>query len=538
MVILTGKLKHVFRDTEEETEREVLRFEESLDNTFIELNLHLQKSQQETLPETLAYRDLEELEKRRQSSSVIELPKLFDKLKEDNNDSPMKVLLRGRAGSGKTTLVEYVARKWATTDFWPQFDYVFVSKLRELLQSGEWSLSELLLDDLPLSEDEKKAAIDEICKHSQQILYLVDGLNEYSSYRYENCKFPVGSKVELSCLISRIISGGLLPDAKVVVTSRPTNQIHSGAFGRVVDIYGFTKDGIERYVKRFCAEKKQLEEFILRSIRTNPNLSTFCHTPVQCHFVCRGLQDKFEHSESGVAPEIQTTTQLYVKATHRLGRTLHPSLKKDNTDHTLEIDFNVLKDPFVKHAALAKECMTDPLRIIFYDDDLKKHGFDDLDKQTGFLSRSKTTDPRDKDSPRNSWSFSHLSLQEYFAAVGLLLRPRTDVWRELENDSFVKRNEIVITFMAGLLGDPMNAYYLKYLGLTNESVECKEFIKKLKGRLEIDPLKLVTLIYETQCKDMLDNVPAEIKSSTIYPMEMLSLGWVLVQDTCKVTTLE
>ncbi|KAI0231193.1 hypothetical protein LSAT2_018456, partial [Lamellibrachia satsuma] len=107
------------------------------------------------------------------------------------------------------------------------------------------------------------------------------------------------------------------------------------------------------------------------------------------------------------------------------------------------------------------------------------------------------------------------------------------------NDNSVKQNNIVITFLCGLLGDPRNAYYLKHLGSTDVLLDFyKEFIEKLKGKLENDTFKMVPYIYETQCKDLVDNVPEEIKASKIYPMEMLALCWVLAQDTCRVTSLD
>ena len=501
---------------------------------FIELRL--QKFQQEALPESLAYRDVEELERRRRSSPVVPASYLLSEL-EDGEVAPRKVLIRGRAGVGKTTLVEYLAREWATQKLWLDVKYVFVVKLRELLGNEMWTLSDVLLDDLQLTKHEKSAVLDEICRNSEHVLVFLDGLDEYAAYQHSKGRFPIEDKVNLSVIISSIISCSLLPQARVIITSRHTDQIPSKAFNRVVDVYGFTKDGILQYVDKFCAGNEKLKQFIQMNINTNPTMATFCHTPVQCCFICRSLADRLENSESESMPEIRTMTQLYVKATHRLGQKLHPSLKYDETDPSLERIFNVLKKPLLKHAALAKDCMTNPLKLIFYDDDLNHHGFDDEDKRTGFLSGSKKTNPHDNATKINTWSFSHLSLQEFFASLGLLQGPCADVWLLLEN-TLVKQNEIVLTFLTGLLGDPSNAYYLKYLGSTQPSLDfCKEFIMKLKDKLKGDPFKMVTLMYETQCKDFVDNVPEELRTSHIYPTEMLSLCWVVVQDTCRVTSL-
>ena len=505
---------------------------EKHDDKFVQL--HLQNSQQlEVLPDTLTDRDVKKLEILRRSSPVVPLKQLFSKL-EDQEIAPKKVLICGRAGVGKTTLVEYIAREWAVLKLWPHFDYVFVVKLREF-SKDKWSLSDLLLDGLTLKENDERAAFKEICQNFKGVLFLFDGGDELAGgVGHSKERFPIEEKVVMSRMIYCVINCKRFHDASVVITTRPTNQIPSKPFDDVVDVYGFTKDGIKRYVDKFCTGK--LREFIQTNIDSNPNMATFCHTPVQCVFICKTLADMFERSESGSVPDIRTMTQLYVKATYRLGRKLHPSLKGDERDLDLEQIFRILKEPFLKHATLAKDNMTHPLKIIFYDNDLRQHLFKDEDKQTGFLSGSKKMDPDDREIRRNTWSFSHLSLQEFFAAVGLIQGPRTDVWELLEGS--VKQNEIVITFLCGLLGDPRNVYYLKHLGSTDGLLDfCKEFIEKLKGELD-DAFKLAQFIYETQCTDFVDNVPEEIKTSKIYPMEMLAMCWVMAQDTCRVTSLE
>ena len=167
-----------------------------------------------------------------------------------------------------------MAREWATGNSWPQFDYVFVIKLREVSE-GQWSIGDLLFLGLKLSSKEKKAVLDEINQHSNRTLVIVDSLDEFP-------QFPFEAKVNLSEMISSIINRTWLRDSTVVVTSRHTDQIPSKVFCRVVDVYGFTMDGIETYVNNFSKENKQLKQFVWKNITRNPNMATFCHTPVQC----------------------------------------------------------------------------------------------------------------------------------------------------------------------------------------------------------------------------------------------------------------
>ena len=528
--LFSASVKRQLRTMHSDSERH-----ETLKETFVESRI--QKTRLEPLPEAMTHRDLEDLEKRRRASPVVKISQLFSKLESDEK-APKTVLILGRAGSGKTTILEMIANEWASKHQWTDIKYLFAIKLRDLLKDGTWSLAELLLEELKLEDTDKNAALRELVRQSSHVMVLIDGVDEYEGYVYSDVRAPIEDKVDLSVIISCVIRGSHLPNAKVVVSSRPTDQIPSKLFGRVVDVYGFTRDGIKQYVDSHYTG--QLNNFIWNNIERNPNMATFCHTPVQCAFVCDALANMFEHTERGAVPEIHTMTQLYVKATHRLGRKLHPSLRKDKRELDPHAIFGILKQPFLKHAGLAKESMTDQLKLLFYNEDLEKYGFVEEDRETGFLSASRKANPDDSATTLKSWSFSQFSLQEFFAATGLVvLGPRDDVWKLLENtENSIKQYEIVITFLLGLLGDSSNEYYLKYLGSDDASLDfCKELITKIKGMLEGDPLKLVTLIYETQSEDLMDHVPEEIGSLKIYPMEMLALSWALKQRRCRITTL-
>ena len=511
----------------------------TLEERFVELRI--QQFQLEALPNTFSDPNVEKLEELRQDSPEVPLLNLFKKMGCDKV-APRKVLITGRAGVGKSTLLEHIAREWATNQLWCHIDYLFLIKLRQLLQTEKWSITDLLFGDLSMSDSDKIAAFDEIRKHSDHVIILIDGLDEYPSYKYKRVKFPKESKVKLSAVISSIISLTFLPKAKVIVTSQPTNQISSNEFDRVVEIYGFTKAGIKQYVRRYCADKsKDLTPFILTNITDNPNIETFCHTPAQCHFVCVSMEDCFGHTDR--VPHIKTMTQLYVETTYRLARALHPELKY-NQDTDFDTTFTVLKDPFLKHAELAKtNCMANPLKLICYDDDLRHHGFRGVDNKTGFLARAKKMVPDSFENDRNSWSFSHLTLQQFFAALALLkdTGSSSDMAKICESRASVNKYDMVITFLAGLLGDPdrKNREYLTSLGIENASLDrCREFIRSLKTKLRKKPLKFVTLVFESQRKELIEILPEKFKTSKMCAMGMVSLCWVIEQKTCQITSIE
>ena len=505
-----------------------------LDEVYVQLRL--QQYGTENLPDTLNYRDVVEIEKRMQRSPVVLLQNLFDKM--DDRVAPKKLLIRGKAGVGKTTLVRRIASQWAAGNLWKdQFIYAFVITLRELPQNKMWTLSELLLGGLPLSSHDKVAAFGKICRNSKDVLCLVDGLDEV----------PYDNKTSYACdcnalMLSSIIGNRMLPGATIVITSRPTMELPVRSFKRIVELYGFPRDSIYKYVSIFCAGKQLLKEFIIKNLEENQNLITYCYIPLQCQFVCQALADVHRHGMDGNVPVIKTITQLYMNASINLARKLHPRLNKDLAEINVKGVLKVVTEPFKKYADLAKHCMmTVPLQIIFYEGDMERvqlHVDNADDMQCGVMTQSSKKDTNVPTMTCTCWSFNHLTLQEYFSAIGLLQGSTVHISQLLVDKSAIYKHEVVISFLAGLSGDKRNADYMKQLLSSEVSLDHRELVKKLAQVLEDDPLKVITILYETQDPDVVATVSSECKFEKLFPTEMKALSWVLRQAMCPVTNLE
>ena len=508
-----------------------------LDEVYVELRL--QQYEDENLPETMNERDVVLMEKSMQDSPVVKLPELFDEL--EDGVGPKKVLIRGKAGIGKTTLVRRIACQWAAGELWKDvFSHVFVITLRELHQDENWTLKELLLGGLPLSPDEKDAAFGFTCQNASRILLLTDGLDEirnfvYSqSHRRPHCNAPI----DLSLLLSSIIGNSMLPGASVVVTSRPTLQLPMKPFERTVEVYGFPRDSIDKYVNQFQANK-EVKQFIMKTFKDNQSLLTLCYIPLHCRFVCQALADMYAQNTNGDVPAVTTTTQLYVNATTNSAKRLHPRLK--GTDADEDDVLQVIKGPYMKYADLAKQCVKKvPLRIIFYTKDLTDVGLlqdnaDDM--QCGVMTQSRTMGKSVRTSHKRCWSFNHLTLQEYFSAIGLLQGSDDDIWQLLQDESSIRKHEVVISFILGLCADEQNEDYIHQLLSSKLTLNPRELVSKLALVLARDPLKVITILQESQDPNLVDIIAAEVSSSQVFPTEIRALSWLLKQARCRVTTL-
>ena len=519
----------------------VLDMERAAPFAEVYVELRLQEYDTENLPETLDYRDVVDMEQRMQRSPEVLLPNLFDKM--NDRIAPKKLLIRGKAGVGKTTLVRQIASQWAEGNLWKdQFNYVFVITLRELLQDKTWTLSELLLDGLPLSSDEKVAAFGEICKNAKGVLCLVDGLDEIPYDNTPSHARDCNAPIDLSLMLSSIFGNSMLPESTILVTSRPNMQLPMRSFQRTVELYGFPRDSINKYVSILSADSPKLEQFIRKTFEENQNLITYCYIPLQCQFLCQALADVHSLSVDGDVPVIKTMTQLYINATMNSAKKLHPRVKYKYADVDVEGVLQVVADPFRKYADLAKHCMmTTPLRIIFYKEDLRRvclHENSDGDMQCGVMTQSRKRDTNVPTMTSICWSFNHLSLQEYFSAIGLLQGSTDDIWQLFVDQSSIRKHEVVISFLAGLSGDERNVCYMNQLLSSGVSLDHRKLVKKLAQVLKDDQLKVIAILYETQDPYLVDIVSCECKFGKVFPTEMRALSWVLRQAECPVTNLE
>ncbi|KAI0210363.1 hypothetical protein LSAT2_004897 [Lamellibrachia satsuma] len=506
----------------------------SLDDMFVELRIqHFQRTK---LPETLGYRDVVKMREIMQSAEPIQTSQLFDKLYDRH--APRNVLILGKAGIGKTTLVKQIAKQWAEKTLWnDDVEYLFVVTLRELWQERKLTLGDILLGGLGLTEEEKSEALKQLCKNSHRTMVVLEAMDEASYFKYEKkLQRDCTMEVDVNTLLSGIIDDTMLPGAKVIITSRPNDNIPTAMCHRTADLYGFPQESIKMYIHKFSREDTAVEKFITGYLQNNMNIATLCYVPVQANFVCACLANMYSSTQSEDTPSVNTMSQLYVFAAINLARTLHPSLKhvKEQTDS--KKIFAKVGNSFKKHAELAKYCtMSRPLRIIIYEDDLDEYHISNTDRHTGFLAESTTRDLIPSGLKRRCWIYQHLTIQEMFTAVGLLRGPPEDLLKLIDDETFLSRHDVLITFITGLLCDPQIAYFMRCLEPAKDQLKPRTFIEKLV--CVFDTRKLTTYIYESQLSELIDLVPEEIEVSEVFPTEMLSICWIVKQQQCGVVKL-
>ncbi|KAF9904313.1 hypothetical protein EC991_002864, partial [Linnemannia zychae] len=297
----------------------------------------------------------------------IRLEQLFDKRKLCNGKDgiPQKILVQGRAGIGKTTLCKKIVHLHQSELWADRFEAVLWLPLRRLRGSTSRTLENLLRD---------------------KVLFILDGLDE----------IVIDAQSEDSSI--KALLRKLLDQKQVVVTSRPSGIDASllQSIDLELETIGFSQQDVKDFIGRILepGPARTVQDFIQRT----PLIHGLVNIPVQLDVICFCweplLKDGFE----------PTMTTLYQLLMNHLGFLAFRGLLNN---YQIEFDHKSLLNTFSDLKDYRKKLgnETTAARLL---NDLKK---------TSFLHAADADlDPNKKNS-QQTWSFLHLTFQEYFAAT-------------------------------------------------------------------------------------------------------------------------
>uniref|UniRef100_A0A672JBH3 NACHT domain-containing protein n=1 Tax=Salarias fasciatus TaxID=181472 RepID=A0A672JBH3_SALFA len=324
------------------------------------------------------------------------------------------VLTSGVAGSGKTFSVHKFSLDWAEGLENQDVEVLVGLSFRELNLLGErpYSLLSLLAVFHPTL---RKLTAEElsVCK----LLFIFDGLDEsrlsldFSSSRR---LLDVSQQSSVGELLTNLIRGDLLPSALVWITSRPAaaHQIPPTCVDRLTEVRGFTDAQKEEYFRRRLSDE-ELSSRIISHIQTSRSLHIMCGIPVFCWITATVLEHMLSTEQRGELP--QTLTDMYshfvLVQTHRKKLKYHEGPETGPQELT-----EAGRELLLKLGRMALEHL-DKGNILFYQEDLEQCG---LDVTEASLYSGICTQIFKRESvifQKDVYSFVHLSVQEFLAAV-------------------------------------------------------------------------------------------------------------------------
>uniref|UniRef100_A0A8C9SC58 NACHT, LRR and PYD domains-containing protein 3-like n=1 Tax=Scleropages formosus TaxID=113540 RepID=A0A8C9SC58_SCLFO len=323
---------------------------------------------------------------------------------------PKKVLVTGVAGIGKTVLVQKILSDFGSNQAHQTFDFVIQLTFRDLnLIDRPISLRELLLR----KNGHLAREIDAILSRDDKLLIVLDGFDEFRHYKeceVEEFVTEPDQEAEVVQVISSLMQGELLPEASVLITSRPTaiSHIPINCIDSFVIITGFSLAEIRDFFIRYFVEPA-LAERMFRCVETNSLMLTLCYIPAFCYIMCSILS-----SSDGFSSQTpRTMTDVYSQYLVALLRS-HTQSRLEPLKTGAEIETQEkLSDIVLGLGKLAYEKLLSH-ETLFYGQSAEFHQLASSSVVSTFLDK---TSVQEQGCTEDVYSFTHFTVQEFFAAL-------------------------------------------------------------------------------------------------------------------------
>ncbi|GAA6216237.1 protein NLRC3-like [Lates japonicus] len=326
------------------------------------------------------------------------------------NHPVKKVLVTGVAGIGKTILVQKMLFDFGGNKNHFAFDFIIHMTFRDLnLIDKPTNFRELVLR----KNRHLAKTLDNILENDNKLLIILDGFDEFRHYR--SCDVDVfvtepDEEAEVVEVLGSLMQGELLPNASVMLTSRPAaiNHIPVGCIDRFVLIAGFSLAEVQDFFLRYFQDSA-LADRMFAVVSANELMLTLCYIPAFCYIVCCILKES--RDLCGESPK--TMTDIYVQYlvalihSHTQSRA-ETFLKEQRAGATRQ-----LSDIVLKLGRLAFQKLMEH-QTLFYSSDQDVAALEGCSLVSTFLDKTVVQEPG---CTEEVYSFAHLTVQEFFAAV-------------------------------------------------------------------------------------------------------------------------
>ncbi|XP_030636652.1 NACHT, LRR and PYD domains-containing protein 12-like [Chanos chanos] len=325
-----------------------------------------------------------------------------------------KVLTIGVAGVGKTVSVNKFILDWAEGQNNQDIDFIFPISFRELngMKDKEFSLIELLHECILDSGD-----LNALPPGEGKVMFILDGLDEcrlaLDFHEKEKVK-KVDEKTTVGALITNLIKANLLPSALIWITSRPAaaHQVPRMYIDQVTEVRGFSDEQKEEYFRKHITTDQEVANKVVSHVKKSKILHIMCHIPVFCRISATVLQPMLADGTNKGTPT--TLTGMYTQFLILQMNLMRQKYKSDQT--------NLFKKKYPAARIilrLGKLAFRQLERghLMFYEEDLRECG---IDVSEGSVYSGVCTQIFSKEqgaSERMVFSFIHLSVQEFLAAI-------------------------------------------------------------------------------------------------------------------------
>ena len=344
-----------------------------------------------------------------------------------------RVIVQGRPGSGKTTLVHKISQDWADQSTeWGHVKALFLIHLRGFRSRSSINLRDFLECYFTSEETIKSIGDYIISKDGLGFCFILDGLDEYQPD-------------DETAFVFKLIEKKVLSKAIVIVASRPAAVAKYRSMGKNVEVLGFFKKQIIDYIDSYEFRSTSSSSMLKDYLTNRPNIHHMCYLPIQLAMICF-LYDYFEE-KGNKFPD--TETEIYEKfARHMLLRTFYRQLSKEN--FYLKSIFSL---PKVEERLLRSICTLAFEKTVSSMQVLEQADVDLFCEQinTNFCLGLLTVDRKATICGfQNMYTFCHLTFQEFLAACHVFLSSEIKQLGLIEMCKEKQHMTVVLKFFCGL----------------------------------------------------------------------------------------
>ena len=345
-------------------------------------------------------------------------------------------LIEGAPGIGKSMLAFELCRRWVDKQALQYYSVFLLLRLRDEAVQKLSSVEDVLGYFLH-SQSWKQEAIQTIIDSSGKgVLIILEGFDELPEYIATNKQ----------SVFFELIS--TFPRATIIITSRHSAKPYLKkelCFTQHIEVLGFTKDSISKYVRKVFEGNDPLLHKFKQCLQQFPKLEECLHIPIILVIVLYVFNEQFPNDKCLSQSTTLTYTELYEMLIRML---IYRHLKDQYPDRS--INFTSLEDlpqpeldDFHTLCHLAYSGVINHQRqkqLVFHEANLNTLGL--MQKESQVLVS--------EGGDIFAYSFLHLTIQEFLAAYHIHLMEPHEIKEHFDRYNRVIAFSVMMLFLAGL----------------------------------------------------------------------------------------
>ena len=477
--------------------------------------MHYNDSRSVPFKDLLRLREDQLYHKKFKTFKVSEMFESFPS-EDGSNIEPKLILIDGAPGMGKTTLCKQIAYQWAKGELLKDTKLLFLLFLRDPAVQKIHDLNELIhyffkfkRSNLDLS---KECAEILEKRDNSDITILMDGYDELRDKGND-------------LLIENIIKRKILPQCRIVITSRPiaSEKLQKLAHVRV-KVLGFNDESKKEYIQKELKDYPKKAECLLSYLYDHSDINKACYIPIMMTIMVCTFKEYEE------LPTNQFESEIYERFV-----TLVISRYLQKLDDNLPKSILSISNLPVKYQSYLQQLSEFAFKtiesdeIIFSNEDIERLScnFALSSKELQGLGLFKATEQFSFKRMDNCvwYNFLHLSIHEFLAAFYLKSPELSEKFKMLKQTFFIKRYINVWIMFIGLQQNVVHNFhqFLTYSHISGASDAAKDQMKLILQKLhflnflEIRNINIKNVRGTFQflcCKNKEDNLQTNVMQET------------------------